>query len=206
MDLHKAATLKPFHLDEKKSCNKTVSEATISKWKQVCLQNLRKEDRFQPYLELTWNVKQPNKNIRQEGDTNNQAQARATIVDDMLTYIAQYAPEVLFRDITKRCNSLKEVWQCVLEWANIKVVGSKHQEYNILRNSYVHNAKEMSPSDFFYLLRNAKEDCLLLANTTIQFKGRTWSTNEDLSPCLESDVVLDWVRAIGGKPLADQVF
>ena len=124
----------------------------------------------------------------------------------MLTYIAQYAPEVLFRDITKRSNSLTEVWQCVLEWANIKVTGSKHQEYNNLRDSYVHGSDEMSPNDFFYLLRNAKEDCLLTANSNIQFKGRNWTTNEDLTPCLESDIVLDWIIAIGGKTLADQVF
>ena len=151
-------------------------------------------------------MKQPDKNLRRDGDNNNQVREKVITVDDMLTYIAQYAPEVLFRDITKRSNSLAEVWRCVLEWANIKVAGSKHQEYNNLRNSYVHGSDKMSPNDFFYLLRNAKEDCLLTANSNIQFRGRNWTTNEELTPCLESDVVLDWVMAIGGSNLADQVF
>ena len=170
------------------------------------MQNLRKEDRFQEYFNLVWDVKLPNKNLQRDGDTDVVVRNRVTVVDDMLTYIAQYAPEVLFRDITKRCNSLTEVWQCVLEWANIKVSGSKHQEYSDLKDSYVHGSDEMSPNDFFYLLRNAKEDCLLTANSNIQFRGRNWTTNEDLSPCLESDVVLDWVMAIGGTSLTDKIF
>ena len=61
MAQQKAAELKPFHLEERRGASSAVSEATISKWKQVCLQNLRKEDRFQPYLEVIWDVKQPNK-------------------------------------------------------------------------------------------------------------------------------------------------
>ena len=120
MAQQKAAALKPFHLEDRKGAGGTVSEATVSKWKQVCMQNLRKEDRFQPYFGTTWNVKQPDKGLRTGADNDDQVRAKVTIVDDMLTYIAQYAPEVLFRDITKRSNSLKEVWQCILEWANIK--------------------------------------------------------------------------------------
>ena len=170
MAQQKAVALKPFHLEEKKGPNGIVSEATVAKWKQVCMQNLKKEDRFQPYYARAWDVKQADKGLRAEGDNDDRARAKVTIVDDMLTYIAQYAPEVLFRDITRRCNSLEEVWTCIKEWANIKVTGSKHQQYHHLRDSYIHGSDEMTPNNFFHVLRNAKEDCLLLANTNVQRK------------------------------------
>ena len=200
----KLPSLKPFNLEEKQNGpNGTVTEATVSRWEHVILQNLRKEDKWAPYLSTTWNVKEDFKGFAGRDDAEKTSKAQA--VDAMLAYITQYAPEALFRDIARRCNSLKEVWLVVREWAGVKVLGSKHQIYNQLRNSYVHGG-ELSPTNFFYQLRNAKEDCLLTKDGPIKFKNKAWNTEEELSPCLESDVVLDWMMAIGGQKLTDQVF
>ena len=51
-----------------------------------------------------------------------------------------------------------------------------------------------------------KEDCMLMSDTTIKFEKKPWDKNEEMTPCIESDIVLDWIDAIGGTPLVEQVF
>ena len=87
MAQQKAVALKPFHLEDKKGPNGIVSEATVAKWKQVCVQNLKKEEWFQLYYTKAWDVKQADKSLRTEGDNDDRARAKVTIVDVMLTYI-----------------------------------------------------------------------------------------------------------------------
>ena len=58
------------------------------------------------------------------------------------------------------------------------------------------------------MLRNAKEDCLLLTQDhggRVRFKGEFPATDEDLTPTLESDIVADWLEIIGGATLQDHV-
>ena len=196
--MSKAATLKPFHLEDKKNSDGSVSEATVARWENVILRNIRKEDMWKLHVTTTWDTSKIHKGFEDEGK-----EKKAEEVESMLAYVAQYAPEAIFRDITKRCDSLKEVWTTIREWAGVKIKGSKHQQYNQLRQSYVHG-EELSATDFFYQLRNAKEDCLLSNNSKVSFKGKKYS--EVLTPCLESDVVLDWLMAVGGTQLTDQVF
>ena len=40
----------------------------------------------------------------------------------------------------------------------------------------------------------------------IKFNGSCPAEDEELSPTLESDVVLDWLEAVGGKKLVEHVF
>ena len=126
----------------------------------------------------------------------------------MLAYLAQYAPSVLYRDITIRSTSLDSVWTTIRQWAGLKASGCKHYTYYQLRESFDRNG-DLSPNDFFFALRNGKEDCLLLSRTnggTVRFNGEIPATDEDLTPTLESDVVLDWLHALGGSKLVDHVF
>jgi hypothetical protein len=98
------------------------------------------------------------------------------------------------------------VWTHVREWANLKTVGSKHQAYEALKRSYKHGTNDMTPNDFFYLLRNTKEDCLLVRNGNIKFNNLNQLADENLSPCLESDIVSNWLESVGGPQLQEQVF
>ena len=63
-----------------------------------------------------------------------------------------------------------------------------------------------SYTDFYYKLFNAKEDYLLTTTGLVQYEGSTVERNEDLTPCNQSDVVLNWIECIGGAPLVDHVF
>jgi hypothetical protein len=64
----------------------------------------------------------------------------------------------------------------------------------------------MTPNNFFYLLRNAKEDCLLVKNGNIKFNNLDRITDENMSPCLERYIVSNWLEAVGGPQLQEQVF
>ena len=77
-----------------------------------------------------------------------------------------------------------------------------------MKNSFDPNG-DLTATDFFFSLRNAKEDCLLLSRANggkIKFQGYLPTEDEDLTPTLESDIVLDWMDAVGGSKLVENVF
>ena len=110
----KAATLKPFHLDEARSGPEgSITEATFEKWKSVLVANIKKTTKWAPYVKntATW-----------DPALQHHAQTSAELGDNVeavLTYIATYAPSSLFRDITKRSISLESILSTVRDWANL---------------------------------------------------------------------------------------
>ena len=106
-------------IEDRKDANNRVSETTANKWKGSVLQNIRKEPRWVPLLDLVWRPKKvPNRGLdprpAQAGPPpvpEVPAAAIAADVDSMLEYISQYAPNSLYRDITVRSTSLNNVWE-----------------------------------------------------------------------------------------------
>merc|ERR1719158_1714802 len=49
------------------------------------------------------------------------------------------------------------------------------------------------------------EDTLLLQSDNMKEDGRDITEDEDMTPCINSPVVMDWVDAIGGAPLVEHV-
>ena len=192
-------------LEEKKEgASRTVSETTVNKWKGCMLANIKKEEKWIPFVTKTWKPKK----ISNRGIEGNSAAADSLLVDTLLEYVSQYAPNALHRDITQRSTSLDDVWLLVRNWAGLKSSGCKQQTYYAIKHSFDPTG-DLTTTDFFFTLRNAKEDCLLLSRTnggTISFKGRIPIEDEDLTPTLESDIVVDWMEAIGGSKLVDNVF
>ena len=126
----------------------------------------------------------------------------------MLEYVSQYAPNALYRDITLRATSLAAVWTLVRDWAGLKTSGCKQHIYFTVKHSYDPSG-DLTPTDFFFSLRNAKEDCLLLSAAhggNVKFHGSVPTDDEDLTPTLESDVVLDWLDSLGGTKLVEHTF
>ena len=201
----KIGQLKPFMIEEKKEGpGRSVSEITANKWQGCMLANIKKEDKWVPLLSKTWKPKKTTNRGLVGGD----AVADSTQIDAMLEYISQYAPNALYRDITLRATNLAAVWTLVRNWAGLKTSGCKQHTYFTVKQSYDTNG-ELSPTDFFFSLRNAKEDCLLLCAASggnVKFHGNIPAEDEDLSPTLESDVVLDWLEALGGTKLVEHAF
>ena len=98
----KSTSLKPFYLEVKKSGPKGgISETVYSKWQQVILANIKKEQRWIPYTRPAtvepattpnWNTSEANHGLTAD---------KCVDVEAMLTYVAQYAPSALHRDITR---------------------------------------------------------------------------------------------------------
>ena len=165
---------------------------------------MKKEEKWIPFISKKWKPKK----ISNRGLSGTSAEEDSTQIDTLLEYVSQYAPNALYRDITQRSTSLDEVWLLVRNWAGLKSSGSKQQTYYAIKNSYDQHG-DLTFTDFFFTLRNAKEDCLLLSSKNggkISFKGHIPSEDEDLTPTLESDIVLDWMEAVGGKKLVENVF
>ena len=194
--------MKPYRLDDRKSSKQSLTEIDLSQWKEVIVSNIKAEAEWKPLLNRTWKEKKiTNRGFGDEsGDEKD-----ATNLDSMLTFIATYGPSSVFREITQRSTSMTEVWEVIRKWAGLRTSGSKHLTYSKLKRSYDPTSNQ-SPQEFYYALRDAKEDCLLLANSNIKFKGKTLAEDEELIPCIESDVVMDWLEAIGGPALQDHVF
>ena len=202
----KIGQLKPFMIEEKKEGpQKSVSETTANKWQGCMIANIKKEEKWLPLLSpKTW---QPKKTLNR-GFIGDEAVANANQVDMLLEYVSQYAPNAVYRDITLRATSLDAVWLLVRNWAGLKTSGSKQQTYYQVKHSWDPNG-DLTETDFYFQLRNAKEDCLLLSGTNggkIKFQGSIPTEDEDLTPTLESDVVLDWMHALGGVKLVDHTF
>ena len=201
----KAGQLKPFMLEDKKDAHtRSISEVTANKWQGCMLANIKKEEKWLPFLSKTWKPKK----IKNRGFSGDSAVTDANQVDLLLEYIAQYAPNHLYRDITSRVTSLSAVWTLIRNWAGLKTSGCKQQTYFSVKNSFDPNG-ELIATDFFFTLRNAKEDCLLLSAASggkIRLNGNLPTEDEDLTPTLESDIVLDWMYAVGGSKLVDNVF
>ena len=201
----KIGQIKPFRIEEKKEgpLNK-VSEVSFTKWRGCMLANIKKEEKWHPFLTSEWSAKK----TTNRGLDGAEAAANSLLIDAMLEYVSQYAPNCLYRDITLRSKSLEAVWTLVRDWAGLKTVGSYHQTYYQVRRSYDPNG-DVSAVDFFFELRNAKEDCLLrcaASGGSVRFRGAIPAADEELSATMESDVVGDWIEAIGGPSLLEHVF
>ena len=211
----KVGVLKPFNIADKKDPDGRVSEVTANKWQGCILQNLRKEPKWIPLLELEWGQKKvANRGVHGRPEVPGPplipavpAATVATDIDSMLEYISQYSPNCLYRDITQRVTSLQAIWILIRKWAGLKSSGCRLHAYWLVRRNYDPNG-DASPTDLFYELRNAMEDSLLRTRAsggTVRHNGEFPTEDEDLTPTLESTVVGDWLATLGGAALQDLV-
>ena len=194
---------KVFNLDDKKrNKGKPITEVDIFQWKSVLLEELRKNKDFNNLLLPTATWKPPKTTNR--GFTGDDAQTSSKRVDDMLTKISSLAPSCLVRAIINRTSCLQDIWALVCEWAGIQTTGSKHLDYYRIKKSWNPTGDE-TKQEYFYRLRDAMEDTLLTSDTDVKEFGKEITVDEDMSPCINSLVVMDWIDAIGGAPLIEHI-
>ena len=193
--------MKPYRLDDRKAAKPVLSNVDIAQWRDLIIANIKAEAEWRTLVTLTWGKKK----VPNRGFVGDDAAADAIKLDRMLTFIATYAPSTTFNEITTRCTSLKDIWDIIRRWAGVRQSGSKHLTYYQLRNAYDSTGIQ-SPQEFYFQLRDAKEECLITAASGIKFNKAALSDDEELTACIESDVVLDWISAIGGPPLVEHIF
>ena len=97
-----------------------------------------------------------------------------------LTKIASYAPKSIVREITRRTKSLADIWNIARDWAGIQSSGSKHLDYYKIKMSYLKVDKDETKQEFFYRLRDAMEDTLILKADKITDDGQIVTEDEDI--------------------------
>ena len=89
---------------------------------------------------------------------------------------------------------------------NLSITYDKGTVQNQLtKNSYLKIDKEETKQEFYYRLRDAMEDTLILGKDNITDDGKVVTEDEDMTPTVKSMVVLDWLDAVGGPPLVEHV-
>ena len=99
---------------------------------------------------------------------------------------------------------LEDVWALVSDWAGIQTTGSRHLDYYRVKKSWKQYSDE-SKQEFFYRLKDSMGDTLISAAHNVLEDGKVIRTDEDMTPCINSLVVMDWVDAVGGGPLVEHI-
>ena len=194
-------TNKPFHLVDRKAGPKnTVTETDICQFISVLESNIRLNDKWKTLYSCNWKPK----NTDNRGFTGDDKEDKAANVDSMLTYVASYTPPTLLRAIIQRSCSLGEGGDLVRKWAGVHISGLKLLGYSRLQNSW-DPAGDTSPIEFFYILRDCMEDTLLVKDGKVKNEGRAQTTDEEMTPALESVIVKDWLNAVGGPALFEHI-
>ena len=194
---------KLFNLeDRKRQTGKATTEVDVFQWKSTLLEELRKNAEFTNHLKSTATWKPPKVANRGFGGAEPEKQSKQ--VDDLLTKIASYAPSCLVRAISKRTTCLEDIWTLVRDWAGIQTTGSRHLDYYRVKRSWKSDGDE-TKQEFFYRLKDSMEDTLLSRSDNILEDGQAIAADEDMTPCLNSVVVMDWVDAIGSAPLVEHI-
>ena len=201
-------SVKLFNLQERKNATGTVTEVDIYQWKNTLIDNLKRETDYAEHCLPTsrWGLeKTPNRGFEDEIEGDGTARLKADQVDSMLTKIASYAPKSIVREIIRRTTKLEDIWSVAKDWAGIKSTGTKHLEYFKVKKSYQKWDKEESPQEYFYRLRDAMEDTLIRREDNIREHGKLVIEQEEMTPTINSIVVLDWLEAIGGPQLIEHI-
>ena len=168
-------SVKLFNLEDRKNQSGPITEVDIFQWKNTLLDNLKNEADFREFCTDTakWDFeKVQDRGFKDEEDGDGLGRKRAEQVHAMLTKIASYAPKTIVREITRRTKCLADIWQIARDWAGIQsTTGSKHLDYYKVKMSYLKNDKEETKQEFFYRLRDAMEDTLIMARDNISDDG-----------------------------------
>ena len=113
---------KPYLLPHNK-----VTEPAYERWKGVLLDNIMKNKKFQPLINITWSKS----SVSNRGLTGDTAAETSKEIDALLQHISHYGPAAVQRDIMRRCTSLTEVWKIIRTWAGLKSSGFTLQAYYI---------------------------------------------------------------------------
>ena len=164
-------SVKLFNLEDRKSQNGSITEVDIFQWKNKLLDNLKREANFADHCTEAsrWDVeKVANRGFVEPDPADGSVKKKADQVTSMLTKIASYSPRTIVQEIARRTKCLADVWNIARVWAGIQSSGSKHVDYYKVKMSYRKVDKEETKQEFFYRLRDAMEDTLVLSSDNMR--------------------------------------
>ena len=192
---------KPYKFD---SIPKPVTQTDLTQWELTLWDYLKSINRYKKLTkkDLTWETeKTRNRGFRDDlvGDVKLTAEEKSDVLDSILLKIGTYGPKSLFIDITKRSTSFKYIWNAVRKVAGFPVPGAKLIQYMTLKHSF--DPQKCSFNDHYWALRDLKISCLMTTDSGVKFNGEPLNQDEEITPSLENQVVVDWLESIGGIKL-----
>ena len=195
---------KPYRFD---TIPKPVTATDYAMWESTLWDYLKSIKSYRKLLkkDLTWTHDETN-NRGMVDDTTGPEASRVSAEDKMLALesiilkIASYGPKSIFIDVTKRLTSYKEIFAAIKRVSGFPVQGVQLIQYMCVKNSFDITGKE-SFNDFYWRLRDEKIASLMTRESGITYRGRILDNDEEITPSVKNQVVVDWLEAIGGIKL-----
>ena len=192
---------KPYKFD---SISKPVTQTDLTQWQLTLWDYLKSINRYKKFMkkDATWATdKVPNRGFTADtvGDVKLSAEDKADVMDSILLKIGTYGPKALFIDITQRSTSFKFIWNAVRKVCGFPVPGAKLIQYMTLKHSF--DPSKTSFNDHYWAMRDMKIASLLTKDSEVTFNGQKIQVDEEITPSLENQLVVDWLESIKGIKL-----
>ena len=187
-----------FRAPKQWALTRTETISSYEAWQQNLIYNLSSDPNFKPFIddnELEW--KSPK--IENRGFEDDKApiptadrksgKHKATQLDRLLGQIANFCPIITRSIITKKCTSLKEIWQNIRAHYNFQAAGSRFLDLA----DFTMQVDE-SHEDLFQRIMSFFEDNLMTKSGTMTHNGKTIEEDEEFTPTLENVIVFLWLQ------------
>ena len=192
---------KPYKFD---SISKPVTQTDLTQWQLTLWDYLKSINRYKKFMkkDATWGTeKVANRGFAADtvGEVKLSAEDKADIMDSILLKMGTYGPKALFIDITQRSTSFKFIWNAVRKVCGFPVPGAQLIQYMTLKHSF--DPAKTTFNDHYWAMRDMKIASLLTTDSEVTFNGQKIQVNEEITPSLENQLVVDWLESIKGIKL-----
>ena len=175
---------------------KTETFYSFQSWKQKLLYFLRSDTVFSQFVDATWekysitNRTRGLKDDPAEGGRGTKETQNA-LLENMLEFVASYAPIISRNTIVKQSTSLDNIFQKLREHYCFQSSGA-----NFLDLANIKYDPNERFEDLFQKLLSFFEDNLLKAGSGVKHDGDDITVDEDASPTLLNTIVFLWLQLI----------
>ena len=181
------------HAPKQRELTEDETLGTFESWKSQLVYTIGQETSFKKFLKLTWKPKSKSQPLHGFVDGTaalDTAQSKSDELERCLGMIANFVPVISRSSIINDSTSLESIWQLIRLHYGFQRSGSHFLDLAMIK----HNPNKR-PETLYQELRQFYEDNLLLKDG-IKHKGESLTEDEDLSPTLESAIVLRWLELI----------
>ena len=156
---------------------------TFQAWKQKLLYFLRSDNTFVNYVDRKWlkySATNPHRGLTDDL-VKGTKEVQNSRLENMLEFVASYAPVISRNTIVKQSTSLDYIFQKLREHYGFQSSGA-----NFLDLANIKYDPSERYEDLFQKLLSFFEDNLLKADSGVSHDGETITTDEDASPTLQN--------------------
>ena len=179
---------KPWALSENEN------SSSFNSWKNNIIANLKFQEAYKGFVKedtvVSWQ-KLTSENPKR-GFTDENALTTAGRLNEMLCYIASYAPSFLSTNIQMDSTSLDSVWEIIKVYYRI----DQSSEVQFMKILLIVREPGERPQRLYQRILSHLQDNLLQKNSKLKHNGETPQKAEVMSPTVERLAVLRWMELI----------